>query len=179
MQILFERAEIARRVAELGREISAFYRGKPLLCTAVVNGAMFFAADLVREISLPLKFDSIAAASYVGGSSSGELHIRTPMKLDPAGMHVLLIDEVLDTGLTLARLKADIEKRGAASVRTVVAVDKRRPRVPGGLEHADWTGFEAPNRYLIGYGMDADELYRNLSGIAVFDPRLTEINPFK
>ena len=179
MEILFSRDEIARRVAALGSEITEFYYGKPLLCLAIIDGGMIFAADLVRVIALPLEFDSIGVASYKKNVSSGELDFRAVPKLDATGKHVLLIDEVLDTGLTLAKLKKMIGERGAASVRSVVAVEKNCPRAAGGLEHADWRGFEAPGRYLVGYGMDVDELYRNLPDIVGFDATFTENSPFK
>ena len=157
MEILCSAGEIARHIARLGREITEYYRGKPLTLVSLMNGALPFAADLMRAIVLPLYVDTVSVSSYHDCKSSGELNFRSTLKLPPAGRHILLADEVLDTGFTL--------RCGAASVRTAVMVEKIRPR-PEGIEHADWTGIVLPDRYLVGYGLDADELYRNLPCIA-------------
>lgn len=169
MEILFSQETIARRVAELGREITEFYRGKQLLVVAIANGGVVFAADLMRQIELDLEFDTIAVASYVNDKSSGKITFRSPGKLPVAGKHVLLLDDVFDSGTTLCCLKEYFLKKEAASCRTAVAIDKNVRRAPGGTAHADWQGFVAPDRYLIGYGMDSDERFRNLPYIAAID----------
>lgn len=169
MEFLCSAEEIARTVARLGREITEFYRGKPLTLVSLMNGALPFAADLMRVIDLPLYVDTVSVSSYQDCQSSGKLNFRSTLKLSPEGRHVLLADEVLDTGYTLACVAEYFRNRGAASVRTAVMVEKIRPR-PAGLEHADWTGVVLPDRYLVGYGLDADELYRNLPCIAALTP---------
>lgn len=169
MEILFSQEEIARRVAELGREITEFYRGKPLLVIAIANGGIVFASDLVRQIDLKLEMDTLAVASYVNDKPSGEITFRAPGKLPVAGKHVLLVDDVLDSGTTLRYLVEYFQRQGAASCRTAVAVDKDVPRPADVVAHADWQGFTAPNRYLVGYGMDSDEYFRNLPYIAAID----------
>lgn len=169
MEILFSQEKIARRVAELGREITEFYRGKPLVAVAIANGGVVFAADLIRQIDLDMEFDTIAVASYVNDKSSGEITFRSPGKLPVAGKHVLLLDGVLDSGMTLRHLKEYFLKNNAASCRTAVAIDKKVRRASGGVAHADWQGFVAPDRYLVGYGMDSEERFRNLPYIAAID----------
>lgn len=165
MEILCSAEEIARQIARLGREITEFYRNKPLTLVSLMNGALPFAADLMRAIDLPLYVDTVSVSSYHDRKSSGELNFRSSLKLPPEGRHILLADEVLDTGYTLACVAEYFRRRGAASVRTAVMVEKIRPR-PDGVAHADWTGVVLPDRYLVGYGLDADELYRNLPCIA-------------
>ena len=125
MDIIYSAGEIANRIAQLGREITEFYRGEELTVVALMNGALPFAADLIRAIGL-------------------------------------------DSGVTLQCVAEYFRRRGAARVRTVVMVEKELPR-PNGLAHADWTGFTAPDRYLVGYGLDADEHYRNLPYIAALN----------
>ena len=169
MKELFSPEQIAARVSEIGCEITEFYRGKNLRVIIVANGALIFGADLIRRIDLPLTIDTVSAASYRGGKSSGHLDCRSQFKLDVAGCDVLLVDEILDSGLTLAELAQELLARGAKSVHTAVAVEKTVKRAPGGLAHADWAGFFAPAGFLVGYGMDAEEYFRNLPGIAVQD----------
>gem|GEM_PF-890153 len=169
MEILYNADAIAARVAELGAEITAFYRGKELTVIALMTGGLYFAADLTRAIDLPIRLDSLAVASYTDCKSTGKLNFRSPLKLDPAGRELLVVDEVLDTGVTLKCVRDTLLERGAKTVRTAVMVEKQCPRPENGLLHADWTGFVSPPRYLVGYGLDADENYRNLPHIAALD----------
>ena len=168
MDIIYSAGEIANRIAQLGREITEFYRGEELTVVALMNGALPFAADLIRAIGLDCYVDTVSVASYRNCRSTGEPEFRSTLKIPPSGRHILLADEVLDSGVTLQCVSEYFRRRGAASVRTVVMVEKELPR-PNGLAHADWTGFTAPDRYLVGYGLDADEHYRNLPYIAALN----------
>lgn len=168
MDIIYSAGEIANRIAQLGREITEFYRGEELTVVALMNGALPFAADLIRAIGLDCYVDTVSIASYRNCRSTGEPEFRSTLKIPPSGRHILLADEVLDSGVTLQCVAEYFRRRGAASVRTVVMVEKELPR-PNGLAHADWTGFTAPDRYLVGYGLDADEHYRNLPYIAALN----------
>ena len=168
MDINYSACEIANRIAQLGREITEFYRGEELTVVALMNGALPFAADLIRAIGLHCYVDTVSVASYRNCRSTGEPEFRSTLKIPPSGRHILLADEVLDSGVTLQCVAEYFRRRGAASVRTVVMVEKELPR-PNGLAHADWTGFTAPDRYLVGYGLDADEHYRNLPYIAALN----------
>lgn len=168
MEIIFTKAQIADRVAQLGQEITEFYRGKDLTVVALMNGALPFAADLIRCIELDCYVDTLSVSSYSNCRSSGKIEFRSSLKLSPSGRHILLIDEVLDSGRTLKCLTEYFLLRDVASIRAVVMVEKELLR-PDGLAHADWTGFITPNRYLVGYGLDANERYRNLPYIAALD----------
>jgi hypoxanthine phosphoribosyltransferase len=168
VEILYSQEKIAARVREMGQEITRFYEGKPLTVVIIATGGVFFAADLLREIKLPLWADTIAAASYIDDRSCGRITLRSKLKLDCSGRHVLLVDEMLDTGGTLRELRHYILGRGALSVRSAVIVEKDIDR-PGVTGLGDWIGFVAPNRFLVGYGLDFKEDYRNLPYIAALD----------
>ena len=169
METLFDEAAIRNRVAEMGREIGEFYGNDTVTLVVLANGALLFGADLARAIGSPLEWDVISVRSYSGDRSSGKVEFRAAPKLDPAGRRILLADEVLDTGLTLAAVRNRFLELGARDVRTAVMVEKRRPRAAGALEHADWTGIVLPDRYLVGYGLDSLEKFRNLPFIAASD----------
>lgn len=170
-RILVSRKEIEDRVSQLGFEITTFYRGEPLTMIPLMNGAMIFAADLARAIeNEELFIDSLAAASYENDASSGKLTRRSTLKLPVAGRHLLLVDDILDTGRTLQDMKAWFETLGALSVRTCVLLTKNLdPAKPERKMAADWSGFQVPDLYVIGYGLDSHEKYRNLPDIRVLE----------
>ena len=168
MKTLFTAREIAERIAVMGREIRDFYQAKPLTLLVIANGALFFGADLARAIDLPLGIDVLPAGSYAGQRSTGKVRLRGEPKLPVAGRHLLLVDEVLDTGITLRALGEHFADAGALSVRNAVMVTKKCPR-PDGVARADWSGFDAPDLYLVGYGMDSDEEFRNLPDIGYLE----------
>ena len=168
METLFTAREIAERVSAMGREIRDFYQAKPLTLLVIANGAIFFGADLARAIDLPLWVDVLPAGSYAGHRSTGRVRLRGEPKLPVAGRHLLLVDEVLDTGITLRALTEHFADAGALSVRTAVMITKKCSR-PDGIARADWSGFDAPDRYLVGYGMDSHEEFRNLPDIGVIE----------
>lgn len=166
-ETLLDRSLIARRVAELGETITRDLCGSKPLLLPVLDGAMVFAADLMREISLPLIMRPLKASSYgVASRSSGTLNLHQGVPADVAGQDILLIDDILDTGLTLKTLRAAVHHAGAASVRTCVLLRKESSRH---LE-ADYIGFEIPDRFVVGYGLDLAGNYRNLRDI-VFIPQ--------
>ncbi|MBO4632183.1 MAG: hypoxanthine phosphoribosyltransferase [Lentisphaeria bacterium] len=168
MEILVPEEQIARRVQELAAEITAYYREKPLTVIILMNGGLLFGADLVRAIRLPLRWDVFSVSSYANDCSSGELKIRSSLKNPVAGRHLLVVDDILDSGLTLKKVMDFFEPQGALSVRSCVLLNKH---VSGkSFLRPDWVGFEIPDRYVIGYGMDSNEEYRNLPYIAVKDP---------
>ena len=167
MKILVSEEQIAQRVRELGAEITAFYEGKPLTVVILMNGALPFGADLVRAVKLPLRWEAFACSSYAGDRSCGELKIRSQLKEPVSGRHLLIVDDILDSGLTLQKLSEYFAGQGASSVRTCVLLNKN---VSGKyFVKPDWTGFDIPDRYVVGYGMDSNEEYRNLPYIAVLE----------
>ncbi len=168
MEILCSAEAVQARIQELGRKITAYYRGKPLTLLALLNGAMFFAADLARAIDLEFYVDSLSVSSYAGLASSGQIVLRGECKLAVDQRHLLLVDGVMDTGLTLIRVSQMLRERGALSVKTCVLAEKLCPH-SAGFHSPDWCGFKLPNRFLVGCGMDASELYRHLPYIAALD----------
>lgn len=157
---------IQQRVAELGARIAADYRELPVTIVGVLTGCLIFLADLVRHLDLPLRIGLIQASSYRGQATQpGELRIDPALLPDLQGRHVLLLDDILDTGKTLARLVDHLHGAGAASVRTVVLLRKRERQVVD-LE-PDYFGFDIPDAFVVGYGLDYGDEYRNLPHIAV------------
>lgn len=165
MKILLTEEQIARRVRELGEEITAFYDGKPLTVVILMNGALPFGADLVRAVKLPLRWDCFQCSSYCDNHSTGKMNVRAGLKNPADGRHLLIVDDVLDTGFTLKTIREVLLKTGALSVRTCVLLNKN---VSGKyFIEPDWTGFDIPDRYVVGYGLDSNEEFRNLPYIAV------------
>lgn len=170
-RILFSREVIAERTAELGRTISDFYRDAPLTVVTLMNGGMIFAADLIRNIDVAdLRLDSFAASSYENDASSGNLKIRSNLKLSVEGRHVLLVDDILDTGCTLKHMEAYFLTLKPLSVRSCVLLNKILNPGKTKSVDADWIGFAVQDLYVIGYGLDSRESYRNLPEISVIEP---------
>lgn len=168
VQILLTEQEIQERVRELGRQIEADYQGKPLTIVAVLTGSLIILADLIRRIHLPLRVALVQASSYKGATTTaGALIINESFAPDVAGRDVLLLDDILDTGHTLATLVHRLTDRGAVSVRTAVLLRKvGRQQVH--IE-PDYCGFTIPDAFVVGYGLDFDDDYRHLPHIAVLD----------
>ena len=170
-EILVSEAQIKRRLATLAAEIDKTYAGQELTVIAIINGALLFTADLIRLINRPVRLDCVRVSSYRNSTTAvTEPQLRSNLTLDIQNRHVLLIDDILDTGKTLAMVVDLISAMKPASVRTCVLLDKRgRREVPF---EADFTGFEIPDRFVVGYGLDFAERYRNLPCIGVLKPAL-------
>ena len=162
-RVFVSRNEIQEKVKELGQRLTRDYEEKPLLAICVLNGGMYFFSDLTREIDLPLLCDSIAVGSYKNNTQTDEFTIRGQMKLEVQGFHVLLIDDVYDTGQTLEKLKSRFLEQGALSVKTVSFAVKNKTALP------DYYCMKFGNEYLVGYGLDSDEKYRNVFEIGVIE----------
>lgn len=168
MEILLTEAQIQARVKELGRQIEADYRGKPLTIVAVLTGSLILLADLIRQIQAPLRVALLQASSYKGATTTaGALLINESFAPDVAGRDVLLLDDVLDTGHTLGTLVRRMADRGALSVRTAVLL-RKVGRQEVRLE-PDYCGFTIPDAFVVGYGLDYDDEYRHLPHVAVLD----------
>ena len=167
MKVLVTESQIKRRVRKLAAEITAFYDGKPLTFIILMNGGLLFGADLARAVELPLRWEAFSCSSYTDDRSSGKLYIRSNLKNPVEGRHLLVIDDILDTGLTLNRIIEHFEQVGALSVRTCVLLNKN---VSGKYyQTPNWVGFNIPDKYVVGYGMDSNEEFRNLPFIAVIE----------
>jgi hypoxanthine phosphoribosyltransferase len=155
---------IRDKVAQLGRQISADYRGQELLVVGVLKGAVIFAADLVRQITVPVYLDFIAVSSYGKATrTSGVVRILKDLEESIAGVHVLLVEDIADTGLTLHYLRENLLARGPRSLKLCALLDKpdcRRVEVP-----LDYVGFQIPDQFVVGYGLDFDGRFRNLPAV--------------
>ncbi len=170
-EVLIEEHALQRRIAELGEEISADYAGRDLLLVGVLKGAVFFMADLMRNLSIPCEIDFMAISSYGEGTdSSGVVRILKDLDINIDGRDVLVVEDIIDSGLTLSYLIRNLEAREPASLEICALMTKperREIEVP-----VRYVGFEIPNRFVIGYGLDFGERYRNLPYVGVLDPAL-------
>jgi len=164
-EILVQPDELRRKVADLGAAISRDYEGRDLLLVGVLKGAIFFLSDLMREISIPCEVDFMAVASYGSATdSSGVVRILKDLDDSIEGRHVLIVEDIVDSGLTLQYLLRNLRARGPESVEVCALLTKPERRK---IElEARYVGFEIPNRFAIGYGLDHDERYRNLPFVA-------------
>jgi len=171
MEILFTQAEIADRVRAIGEQISADYAGESVVLIGVLKGAAIFLADLSRTITVSNTFDFVAVSSYGRARvSSGAVKLIKDIDNPIEGKHVILVEDILDTGLTLSYLRGLMLQHKPASLKIATCLDKPERRlVP--IE-ADYVAFKIPNRFVIGYGMDYSEIYRNLPDIRLFPEEL-------
>ncbi len=170
-KILVTREEIAEAVKKLGAKITQDYQGRELMIIGILKGAVVFYSDLIREIDLPLRTDFMAVSSYGSATkSSGVVQLRKDLDRPVEGMDVLIVEDIVDSGMTLSYLKRVFADRGAASVRIATLLDKpARRRVD---LKADYFCFVIPDEFVVGYGLDFDEKYRNLPDIGVLHPRI-------
>ena len=165
-RILFDEATIHHRLDELAARISRDYRDRELTVVAILNGSVFLIADLLRRIPLPLKLDCLSVASYHGQAKpSGELVFRQVSMPDVAGRDVLILDDILDSGMTLSTIREKLEAAGPLSVRICVLLEKKKNRTR--TIEPDYVGFEIADEFVVGYGLDYMERYRNLPCIGV------------
>lgn len=166
LEVLISEEQLQSRIRELGAEITRDYAGRRPELICVLKGAMIFMSDLMRSIDLNLSIDFIAVSSYgKGKTSSGEVRIIKDLDEPLEGRHIILIEDILDTGLTLSYLLNNFRSRGATSISIVTLLNKPERRK---IEvNADYVGFEIPDKFVVGYGLDFDERYRNLPYIGV------------
>lgn len=169
--VLLTEDEIHRKVAEMGRQIATDYEGKNPMLVGILKGAVLFASDLFRAMSCPASIDFMAVSSYGASTkSSGVMRILKDLDQGVEGQHVLLVEDIVDTGLTLRYLREYLEGRGPASLKVAVFLDKpSRRQVP---VQVDYCGFEIPDEFVVGYGLDFAERYRNLPYIGVLKPEM-------
>jgi hypoxanthine phosphoribosyltransferase len=165
-EVLIDTDALSARIAELGAEVSADYEGRDLLLIGVLKGAVFFMADLMRKLTIPCEVDFMAISSYGASTdSSGVVRILKDLDINIEGRHVLVVEDIIDSGLTLSYLMRNLESREPASLEVCALLtkpDRREMDVP-----VRYVGFEIPNRFVIGYGLDFGERYRNLPYVAV------------
>lgn len=170
-EVLFTKEQIAQKVKELGKQISLDYKGKQLLLICTLRGASVFFSDLIREIDADLTIDFIATSSYgAETTTSGEVKLTKDLSTPIEGKNVIIVEDIIDSGLTLKYVKRMLETRNPASLKICALLDKpegRRTELKG-----DYIGFTIPKVFIVGYGLDYDEKYRQLPEIGVLDPKV-------
>lgn len=169
-KILITDKQLARRIAALGRQIERDYAGRELVIVSLLNGTVMFLGDLIRHIGIPLRLDFMGVSSYGAGTESGNLVYTKELRLDVRGRDVLLVDDILDTGKTLHRVTQKLRLLKPRRMKICVLLDKKARRVE--KVEADYVGFEIPDKFVVGYGLDYAERYRNLPFVGVLHPRI-------
>jgi hypoxanthine phosphoribosyltransferase len=169
-RVLITEPQIARRIKSLAREIERDYRGHEMVVVSLLNGTVMFLADLIRHLSLPLRLDFMGVSSYGAGTESGELVFTKELRLDMRGRDVLLVDDILDTGKTLSRVLPKLRALKPRRIKICVMLDKPARRVED--VEADYVGFEIPDYFVVGYGLDFAECYRNLPFVGILYPHV-------
>lgn len=172
-RILISEEEIAWRVRAMARDIERDFRGRETVVVALLNGTVMFLGDLIRNLSFPLRLDFIGVSSYGAGTESGQLVFTKELRLDVRGRDVLLVDDILDTGKTMNRVLAKLRALKPRRVRTCVLLDKPERRIE--KARADYVGFPIPNVFVVGYGLDYSEKYRNLPFVGVLKPEMYQM----
>jgi hypoxanthine phosphoribosyltransferase len=174
-RVLFDERTILRRLDEIAAQISNDYRDRDLTVIAVLNGSLVFMADLMRRIQLPLRLDCLSVASYHGkAATSGEVILKQVAPPDVKDRHVLILDDILDSGHTLAAIREKLETAHPRSIRVCVLLSKTKQRARE--VDADYLGFEIADEFVVGYGLDYDERYRNLPCIGVLRKELMALS---
>ena len=168
-QVLLDKETIQKRVQELGQDIDLYFKGKEIIIITLLDGAIIFTADLIRNINIPLRLDCLRVSSY-GNSTNPETapRILSSLKTEVAGKHVLIVDDILDTGNTLQSVTQEVLSENPASVHTCVFLDKPDRRENG--FSANWSGFSIPNEFVVGYGLDYAGKFRQLPYVGTLKP---------
>jgi hypoxanthine phosphoribosyltransferase len=175
--VLITQDQIAARVAEMTGQIQRDYRNRELVVVSLLSGTVMFLADLIRHLELPLRLDFMGVSSYGAGTESGELVFTKELRLDVKGRDVLLVDDILDTGKTMTRVLAKLKALKPRRIRTCVLLDKPARRVE--KIRADYVGFEIPDYFVVGYGLDYAERYRNLPFVGILHQHIYQEPPEK
>ena len=171
LRVLYSEEELEAKCAELGAQISKDYEGKNLLLVSVLKGAVVFMTDLMRHITVPCSIDFMVVSSYGSGvKTSGVVKIVKDLDADLAGKDLLIVEDILDTGMTLHYLKQLLQDRTANSIRIATLLDK--PERRRAAVRADYVGYQVPDEFVVGYGLDYDEKYRNLPYVGVLKPEV-------
>lgn len=169
-RVLITKEQLARRVKILAREIERDFRGREMVVVSLLSGTVMFLADLIRRLNLPLRLDFIGVSSYGVGTESGDLVFTKELRLDVRNRDVLLVDDILDTGKTLSRVLPKLRALKPRRIKVCVLLDKPERRVE--KVKADYVGFAVPDFFVVGYGLDFAERYRNLPFVGVLHPHI-------
>lgn len=174
LKVLISEEELRSRIAQLGEEITRDYAGKDPVILGVLKGVVVFYADMIRQIRVPCQMDFMCLSSYHGTQSTGNMVVRQDMSVDVSGRHVLILEDIFDTGTSLDYTYHHVLSKKPASVRICTLLDKPERRKPGITLVPDYVGFTIPNEFVVGYGLDFNEHYRNLPYVGVLKPEAYE-----
>ena len=169
-RVLISEEELKQICKDLGKQISKDYEGKKLYLVSVLKGAIVFMADLLREITCDCQIDFLSVSSYSGAKTTGVVKFKKDLDINPEGCDILIVEDILDSGITLSYLKNVLEGRGARSIKICTLLDKTTNRKAD--IQADYVGKVIPDEFVIGYGLDYDEKYRNLPFVGVLAPHV-------
>ena len=176
-KVLLSEEQIQTRVREMGAQIAADYQDKNPAMICILKGAIMFYTDLLRAMPIQLSMDFMAVSSYGKSTkSSGEVEIRKDLSTSIENRHVIIVEDIIDSGFTLTYLTRMLQARGASSIKVCTLLDKPSRRAPGITLKSDYYGFIVPDEFVVGYGLDYDEAYRNLPYIGVLKPEIYENN---
>ena len=173
-RVLLTKEQIQARIQELGAELLRDYGDKTPIFIGVLKGVVVFYADMIRAFDAPCQLDFMWISSYQGTQSTGKMLVRQDVTTDLTGRHVVILEDILDTGRSLQFVVQHLKDKGAASVRVCTLLDKPEGRVAGYDIKAEYVGFSIPNAFVVGYGLDYDEYYRNLPYIGILKPEVYE-----
>ena len=171
-RVLLSEAEIKAKVKELGAILTEEYKDKNPVIVGVLKGVVIFYADMMREIKIPCQMDFMCVSSYQGTNSTGRTQISKDLASDIYGRHVLILEDIFDTGNSLEFLTNHLMNKQPASLKICTLLDKPDRRKPGVNVKCDWVGYQIPNEFVVGYGLDYDEKYRNLPYIGILKPEV-------
>jgi hypoxanthine phosphoribosyltransferase len=170
VRLLLDEATVQGRVAQLGAELRADYQGVEPILVSVLRGGVVFLADLVRAAAMPCRVDFMAISRFDASEDTGVVRIEKDLDLDLSGAHVLVVEDIVDTGLTLSYLISNLRSRGPASLEVLTAF--RKPEALKMPVEVRYVGFDIPSEFVVGYGLDYDQRYRNLTGVATLAPHV-------
>ncbi len=169
-QVLLSQAQIQGRIEALGKELTAAYADKNPVFVGVLKGVVVFYADMIRAFDAPCQLDFMWISSYEGTQSTGNICVRQDVSADLRGRHVIVLEDILDTGRSLQFVCEHLRSKGVASLKVCTLLDKPEGRLPEVKMEADYVGFRIPNAFVVGYGLDYDEKYRNLPYVGILKP---------
>ena len=173
-QILLTQEQIQNRIGELGQILTAEYADKNPVIVGVLKGVVVFYADMIRQIKVPCQMDFMWLSSYSGTNSTGKMLVRQDVTADIKGRHVLILEDIYDTGTSLDFTVRHLAEKEPASIKICTLLDKPERRRPGITLQADYVGFTIPNAFVVGYGLDYNEKYRNLPFVGILKPEVYE-----
>ena len=174
LKVLISEEELKNRISQLGEELTRDYAGKDPVILGVLKGVVVFYADMIRQIRVPCQMDFMCLSSYHGTRSTGNMVVRQDMSVDVSGRHVLILEDIFDTGTSLDYTYHHVLSKRPASIRICTLLDKPERRKPGITLKPDYVGFTIPNEFVVGYGLDFNEHYRNLPYVGVLKPEAYE-----